>query len=432
MTPGSRTIITTPPQVGKTTTAVLGGSLFALDVHEHPKIALCTYGQTYSDKWSIELRNTIRRNQAELGWGIDTDFARAGEWRTTLGGEFLATSIDGGLTGRPVDILWIDDPYKNWKDAYSEAWLKKVEHWWYSTAYTRLQPGAAVVLIMTRWNKQDIAGQLEEKMSKGGDQWEVINFPAIALDEHDPMGRKPGEPLWPARYSAADYAKIRINVTDLIWWPLYQGRPRSTLEKYFDRLVYYGEDDIPDPAEMEAIVIAVDTPQKDRLDSDWFAAVVLGKKDDRAYLLDVVHEHAAFMRQAEILVALNKRWPAAREILIEDASTGPSLDDYLVKHHRIRKVRLVPATGDKKVRAAAITPMVQAGQLVVPDPKVFPWAQDYVTELLEFPDAKHDDQVDSTTLGVRDLLFDVDVKQSGFEPGHVDWLSRWTGKGRGD
>lgn len=428
LTPGSRTLITTPPQVGKTTTAVLGGALWAFDQLVDPKIVLCTYGQKYTNQWSFDLRELIRRHGPTLNWTIDPRRTAVDRWYTTEGGEFFGTSISGGLTGKNVDILLIDDPYKNWADAYSDANLEKVEKWWYSTAYTRLHPDAAVVLIMTRWNVRDLAGKLEEKMEAGGDKWEVINYPAIAIDANDPMGRKPGESLWPERFNVADYDRIKENVTELIWWPLYQGRPRSSLSKHFDRVRYYGTDDMPLARNMERMIGTWDTPDKDKLESDWCAGQVWGRAGDDVYLFDAVHEHAAFTRQCEMIRHQDRRWKRLEFIRIEDAASGPSLYDHL--HREIPKLELKTPLYSKEVRAVAIHPFVERGNVWLPDPKVFPWAAGLVKELTEFPDSAHDDQVDAATMAISALLLeDETVTPSGVSKSlESEWRSRWKGR----
>jgi len=425
-TPGSRTIITTPPQVGKTTTAVKWGSIWAFDLLQDPKIALCSYGTNYSRDWAIDIRDTIVEHAPTLGWGISPTKARAAQWATTEGGEFFSTSIDGELTGKKVDILFIDDPYKNWAQAYSEAYLDKVRKWWGSVAYTRLAPNAAVVLIMTRWNAKDLAGELIKKSREGGDQWDVINFPAIA-GRDDPMGRAPGESLWPERYSVADYERIRANATELIWWPLYQGKPRASISKHFERLRYYEK--MPDLRKADRIIQTWDLPQKDKLDSDWAAGQTWARLEEegqlRAYLLDGMHEHAASPRIIQMVRGLYRRWPGADLVQIEDAAAGPSVYAHL--RPEISVLDLKAAIFSKEVRAQAVVPFVEAGQVVVPDPVAFPWAAELIQELLDFPDADHDDQVDAATMAVTELLFEApDVSAEALEA--QPWISRWRGR----
>lgn len=413
--------------MGKTTTAVKWGSIWAFDVLQDPKIALCSYGTNYSRDWSIDIRDTVAEAAPILGWGVSPSRARAGNWATTEGGEFFATSIDGELTGKKVDVLFIDDPYKNWAQAYSQAWLDKVTKWWGSVAYTRLAPNAAVILIMTRWNAKDLAGDLVKRAGEGGDKWNVINFPALA-GQDDPMGRAPGESLWPERYTVADYERIRVNAGELIWWPLYQGKPRSSLSRYFERVRFY--DEMPDLSRADRIVQTWDMPQKDRLDLDWAAGQTWARIESDgvpgAYLLDGVHEHAAAPRLVEMVRGLYRRWPGASDVQIEDAAAGPSVYAHLYPEMSA-VLSLKPARFSKEVRAQAVVPFVEAGQVYLPDPTVFPWAADLVEELLQFPDAEHDDQVDAATSAITELLFESpDVTASNLE--HQPWISRWRGR----
>ncbi|GGS96175.1 phage terminase large subunit family protein [Streptomyces violaceus] len=121
------------------------------------------------------------------------------------------------------NCLIVDDPFKGSDDAESQTQRDRVWDWWQSVALTRLEPNGSLVVINTRWNPDDLSGRLLETE---GDEWTVLDLPAIAMAEDDPLGRDPGEPLWPERYNTEDLSRIRKGVGERVWWALYQQQPR--------------------------------------------------------------------------------------------------------------------------------------------------------------------------------------------------------------
>jgi hypothetical protein len=121
------------------------------------------------------------------------------------------------------NCLIVDDPFKGSEDAESQTQRDRVWDWWQSVALTRLEPNGSLVVINTRWNPDDLSGRLLESE---GDEWTVIDLPALSMAEDDPLGRSPGDALWPERYNAEDLARIRKGVGERVWWSLYQQQPR--------------------------------------------------------------------------------------------------------------------------------------------------------------------------------------------------------------
>lgn len=121
------------------------------------------------------------------------------------------------------NCLIVDDPFKGSEDAESQTQRDRVWDWWQSVALTRLEPNGSLVVINTRWNPDDLSGRLLETE---GDEWTVLDLPAVALSEDDPLGRQPGEALWPSRYNLTDLDRIRKGVGERVWWALYQQQPR--------------------------------------------------------------------------------------------------------------------------------------------------------------------------------------------------------------
>src|SRR5207244_2242627 len=114
-------------------------------------------------------------------------------------GGMTAAGVGGAMTGKGAHLLVIDDPVKNAEQAQSKTVREKHWEWYRSTAYSRLEPGGAVVIVMTRWHEDDLVGRLLAEAEAEGERWEILRLPALA-EEADPLGRAPGEPLWPERY----------------------------------------------------------------------------------------------------------------------------------------------------------------------------------------------------------------------------------------
>jgi hypothetical protein len=197
-----------PPRHGKSERASRWAPLWYLRRHPDRRVVLVSYGATLAEEHSQWVRDTIeatpgRRTASTSGYA-PTRQARHRRWqlqtngRTRPGG-MVAVGIGGALTGRGADLMVIDDPVRNREDADSPTFRRKTWEWWTSTGRTRLQPGAAVVLIMTRWHEDDLAGRLLDRQRRG-----VGSDPAARLaEEGDPLGRDPGEPLWPEMYDVA-------------------------------------------------------------------------------------------------------------------------------------------------------------------------------------------------------------------------------------
>lgn len=224
-----RLIVTMPPRHGKSHLISTFTPLWFLENYPDRYVINCGYGAEFASEWGAKVRDLIKDFQHLLSFELKADSKAANKWKTNKGGGMTTAGIGGGITGRGAHLFLIDDPIKNWKEASS--WALREDHWnWYiSTARSRLEPGACIILVLTRWNEDDLAGRLIQRMDE---PWRVVNLPAL-WDEKAakagacPLGRKVGDPLWPARY---DRESLRVfqRQSDIIWESLYQQRPGST------------------------------------------------------------------------------------------------------------------------------------------------------------------------------------------------------------
>lgn len=249
---GGRLIITVPPQEGKSTRVAVWAPVWALVRDPDTRVVVASYAESLARRNAMAARQLIREygtgatdpttglpTQDRLGIGLRDGERLATAWRLAgHQGGYYATGVGGSLTGRAADLLIIDDPVKNMTDADSAREREKVWEWWTSVAVTRLAPGAGVIIIMTRWHEDDLAGRLiTQDSGRETPIWRIVNIPAIAEDGiADALGRKPGEALVSARgRSVEDWDLIRSAVGDRTWSALYQGQPTPSDGGLFSR-----------------------------------------------------------------------------------------------------------------------------------------------------------------------------------------------------
>lgn len=353
---------------------------------------------------SKQVRRFIREHSPTLGYGLATD--AVGAWETTLRGEYRAAGVGEAIAGFRGDLGLIDDPVKSREAADSPTIQEKVWDWYWGDFYTRLKPGAAQILIMTRWSEGDLGGRLEEAE---GDEWRIIRLPAFA-EPNDPLGRAPGAPLW----GDDDYGfgnQLREAHASLTkagrtrdWSALYQQRPAPAEGSLFQRQWIIRE--APPPRENMRVYGASDYAVTAD-GGDFTVHVVVGMDPaGRLHLLDVWRAQASADVWIEAFCDLALKWKPlawAEETGQIRAGVGPFLERRMRERKAYVYRRQFPTRGDKAVRAQSIIGrMALDGLRVAPDA---PWIADLEAELLAFPAGKHDDQVDG--LGLIGQLLDV-------------------------
>lgn len=221
-----RLVITMPPRNGKSLLTSENFPAWYLGTFPDRRIILASYGADFASEWGRKARAILEEYGPSLfGVKVSKDSSAANRWdiEGSRGGMQTA-GVGGPITGKGADLLIIDDPVKNSEEANSFVYRQKTWEWYQSTAYTRLEPAGAVVLIQTRWHSDDLAGRVLAENGRTLEPWEVVNFPAIA-ETHDEIGRKPGDPLWPERYSLEDLRRIQGDVGVNVWASLYQQTP---------------------------------------------------------------------------------------------------------------------------------------------------------------------------------------------------------------
>lgn len=194
---------------------------------KHPRSSVigCSHTGELAERFGRRVRNKILLKSKILGYSLDESNRAAARWETTSGGEYFAAGVGGAITGRRADLALIDDPVKSREDAESETIREKTFEWYKSDLVTRLKPGAAIVLIQTRWHIDDLGGKLIHEMEKGGDRWIIINLPAFAIAD-DPLDRGVGEPLWPSWENKEALERKRKILGHRDFEALYQQNPQ--------------------------------------------------------------------------------------------------------------------------------------------------------------------------------------------------------------
>jgi len=338
------------------------------------------------------------------GVGLQADSKAAGRWNTNQRGDYFAIGVGGAVTGKGADILIIDDPHSEQEAALaatSPEIYDKVYEWYTSGPRQRLQPGGSIVIVMTRWSQRDLTGQvLKADAQRGGEGWEVIEFPAILPS---------GKPLWPSFWSLAELEALREELPNGKWQAQYQQNPVGNESAIIKRdwWQWWEEDN---PPECEYILQAWDTAFEKNNRADYSAGTTWGvfthHKDNQKYLilLNTYKKRVEFPDlKRDVLREYNEYEPDT--LIVEKKASGAPLI-YDLRAMGIPVSEYTPSKGqDKFARLNSVSDIIASGKVWVPRTR---WAEELVDEIASFPSGEHDDLVDSTTLAL------MRFRQGGF------------------
>jgi predicted phage terminase large subunit-like protein len=397
-----------PPRHGKSELVSRRFPAYAFGRNPELQIISTSYGADLASRMNRDVQRIIEAPQygeifpgTELfGKNIRTiangSFLRNSEIFEIVGhrGSYRSAGVGGGITGMGCNILIVDDPIKDAEQAYSEVYRDKVWEWFTSTAYTRLESGGGILIVLTRWHEDDLAGRLLQRELVGGDKWKVVTYPAIA--EKDEKHRKNGEPLHAERFPLEQLNAIKTAVGSQVWASLYQQRPSAIEGGIIKRnwIRFYREL----PEKFDLMVQSWDCTFKGGATNDYVAGQVWGKAGGKLLMLPHrTYDQLDFGPTKDAIKSCRAKFPQAHAILIEDKANGPAIISELRKE--LSGVVAVNPEGDKFSRLQGISPLFEAGSIELPDPQVFnvPWMDDYIHNLCAFPKAAHDDDVDATS-----------------------------------
>ena len=408
-----RLIVTFPPRHGKSELISHWTPVWFLSHFPRLKVMLSSYEANFAASWGRRVRNTIAANQSELGICIAGDSGAAATWETELfpkeenlkhpyleRGGMNTAGVGGPITGKGANLFIIDDPVKNIAEAESLTYREAAWDWWRTTARTRLQPGASMIIIMTRWHDDDLVGRL---LKENDENWEIINLPAIA-ESNDALGRQIGEPLWPEKYNREALAILEKIEGPRYWPALFQQRPVAEGGNIF-KMEWWNEHFYTKQPQLLTIGQYWDTAFKKNATSDYSVCVTAGRTVDGIVILDVWRDRVEF---PELVVMAKAKYAQYRpnRVKVEDAASGQSLIQALTRDTKLPIVEQTPEDSQfssypKEVRAKLITAIVAGGHVQLPAEAS--WLATFLSELSRFPAGEHDDIVDAFVYAVNDL-----------------------------
>lgn len=397
-----RLMLFMPPRHGKSQLTSKSYPAWVLGHHPKWEFMSCSYSGALSMSFSRAVRSTMRdpAYHSLFETQLDPDSQSVEQWLTTEGGGLVAAGVGGAITGKGAHILMIDDPVKNREDAESEVSRESTYDWYTSTAYTRLAPGGGVLVILTRWHDDDLAGRLIAAEKEGGDQWEVVEYPAIA--EVDEPYRKKGEALHPDRYPLPALHRIRKAVGPRDWSALYQQKPVAEEGAYFTKNMFkfYDPEELP-PEEELVFYTAWDLAVGTKEANDYTVGITVAMDtQENLWVVDMKRQKSDAAGTVETILDVHERYRSL-ETGIEKGQIQMAIGPFLERRQAERRLydfnylELLPGRRDKQARARSIQGLMQSGRVYFPDPEKVRWCQELMFEMLRFPSGVHDDAVDS-------------------------------------
>ena len=410
-------IICMPPRHGKSMIASEYLPAWFLGRHSRKEVIACSYAGSLANQFSRRVQDILREPAYQAifpGVTLAKGAESVEEWATAINGNkcrrggYRSAGVGGPITGKGADLFIVDDPVKNREEAESAVDRLSKKNWFTSTAYTRLMPGGGMLIILTRWHDDDLAGwqlaQYREALAEmtntgvlpeGTIEWDEINYPAIAIADEE--NRKKGEALHPSRYPLSRLKQIRRTLGPRDWSALFQQSPTAEDGEFFKKtsIRYFHETAPPDLD----IYVAGDLSISKKESADWSVFVVAGlDKNDNIYLLDERRGRWDADEIVSEMFSLQDAWNP-RAFGVEHGAIWEAIKPHFDK--RVREERryacqvedLHVKGRDKELRARPIQGRMAQGKVLFPDNAL--WVQEFVNELLRFPNGVNDDRVDA-------------------------------------
>lgn len=393
-----RLMVFMPPRHGKSELASRRFPAWYLGTRPTNQIIAASYNSELASDFGRDVRNIVAsreyRNLYDVGLAPDSQAAN--RWHTSAGGSYVAAGVGTAITGRGAHVLLIDDPIKDREEADSTHTRDRVWDWYTSTAYTRLMPGGAIVLIQTRWHEDDLAGRLINAQKRlGGDTWDVLELKA----------ETEGKALWPEWYPIEELERIKSVIGPRDWSALYQQSPIPDGKAVFSRqwLRWYHTALTGDG--MNVYVICDPAGEKKK-GSDRTAIWVVGlNADNNYYLLDFVYDRLNLTERGREIMRLHKKWKPQR-VAYEKYGKDSDIEAIrMMQDHENYRFDIVPLGGalKKEDRIKRLTYLFETGRIYMPVTKFVTLSDGRTLDLIElflseeydrFPVAAHDDGLD--------------------------------------
>ena len=393
-----RLIINMPPRHTKSEFASFLLPAWFLGKYPQKKIIQTSNTAELAVGFGRKVRNLVSSEQYHKIFpnvNLRSDSKAAGRWATNQNGEYFAIGVGGTVTGKGADLLIIDDPHSEQEAALASGdptVFDRVYEWYTSGPRQRLQPGGAIVVVMTRWSKRDLTGRIVQSSidREGNDEWEIIDFPAIMPS---------GNPLWPQFWSIEELEALRSELPASKWNAQYQQSPTSE-EGAIIKREWWQIWEKEDPPRCEYIIQSWDTAFTKNERSDYSACTTWGvfymnenENDAHIILLDAFKRRMEFPELKKVAFDTYKEWEPDAFVVEAKASGAPLI--YELRAMGIPVQEFTPSRGnDKMVRINSISDLFASGKVWAPGTR---WADEVIEEMAAFPNSDHDDLVDSTT-----------------------------------
>ena len=395
-----RLIINMPPRHTKSEFASYLFPAWFLGRYPEKKIIQTAHTAELAVGFGRKVRNLINQEDFQEvfpGINLSSDSKAAGRWNTNKRGDYFAIGVGGAVTGKGADVLIIDDPHSEQEaalGAYNPEVYDKVYEWYTSGPRQRLQPGGAIIVVMTRWSVRDLTGSIMKSATQrdGADEWEVIEFPAIMPS---------GDPLWPEFWPLDQLEALKAELPVSKWSAQYQQDPTSE-EGALIKREWWQEWESDSPPPCEAIIQSWDTAFLKTQRADYSACTTWGvfhypneqgETVPNLILLDAYKEKLEFPELKR--AAYEKYWEyEPDQMVVEKKASGAPLI-FELRAMGIPVTEFTPSRGqDKIARANAVSDLFASGVIWAPPTR---WAEEVIEECAAFPAGEHDDLVDSTT-----------------------------------
>lgn len=386
-----RLMVFCPPRHGKSAMTTVRYPIWRMEREPTLRVIVACYNQILANRFSRAARR-IAISRLEL----DRERKAVEEWQTTAGGVFRAVGVGGGITGQGGDLIVIDDPVQSREQAESESYRERVWEWYTDDLFTRLEPGAAIILIQTRWHEDDLAGRI--LASEDAAAWKVVNLPALA-EKGDLLLRTLGDPLWPERFGLEALAERRRVLGTYSFTALYQQRPQPIEGGMFKREWF----DIINVAPAQALRVRYWDKSASEGEGDYSAGVKIAKDSDgQFYIEDVLRGQWSPLTRERLIkqTAILDGKGTTVWVEQEPGSGGKESAQNTVRNLAGYKAYMDRVTGEKAVRAMPFSAQCEARNVKLVRGA---WNAAYLDEICNFPYGAHDDQVDGSSGGFAKL-----------------------------
>jgi predicted phage terminase large subunit-like protein len=392
-----RLIINMPPRHTKSEFASYLLPAWFLGKYPNKKIIQCSNTAELAVGFGRKVRNLVGSDVYASVFpnvALQSDSKAAGRWATNHGGDYFAIGVGGTVTGKGADLLIIDDPHSEQEAAIASTnpeIYDKVYEWYSSGPRQRLQPGGSIVVVMTRWAKKDLTGRIVQSwIDKDGEEWEIIDFPAILPS---------GNPLWPEFWSLKELEALKLELPLSKWNAQYQQQPTSE-EGAIVKREWWKVWEKENPPPCEFIIQSWDTAFTKNERSDYSACTTWGvfnmnedSSDTHIILLDALKERLEFPELKQRAMEMYNEWQPDACIVEAKASGAPLV--FELRKMGIPVQEFTPTRGNDKItRVNSVSDLFASGKVWAPRKR---WAEEVIEEMAAFPNSDHDDLVDSAT-----------------------------------